>query len=78
MWGVLQRQKNRLDGKQEYLMLRREGGFLLFDTRQQARDEINARFGYIRDRPDLRKEPHGWKMPIPVRVKITTAKGGKP
>ena len=42
----------------------------LFRTRQQARDFREERFGYLRDRPDLKAEPHGWRMPRVVKVKI--------
>jgi len=68
-WGGMWRSENRLDGKTRGL---------LFDdclpvlrcTRREMREYIEKRYGYIRKRPDLRSEPHGWKMPIPVRVWI--------
>lgn len=43
---------------------------LLFRTRSEAREWIEKEYGYLRTRPDLQAEPHGWKMPIPVRVVI--------
>jgi len=30
----------------------------LFETRKAARAYANERFGYIRERPDLRRDPH--------------------
>lgn len=43
---------------------------LLFTTRSEARRYICERYGYIKTRPDLQAEPHGWKMPVPVRVAV--------
>lgn len=71
-WAVLCKSHNQLDGYQVYL----DGTpdhpcrTLLFDTRAATRDFIKEKYGYIRTRPDLRAEPHGWMMPAPVRVKI--------
>lgn len=44
--------------------------FLLFETRREARDYVRDRYGYIRNRPDLRRPPHNWRMPAPVKVAI--------
>ena len=66
-WGVLWRQSSTLDGKSEHLCFENLLP-VLFVTRAEARAWANARFGYIKDRPDLRAEPYGWKMPVPVRV----------
>ncbi len=68
-WGVLFRSDCKLDGKREHLMFENNLP-ALFVTRKQAREWITKNYGYIRTRPDLRAEPHGWKIPIPVRVKI--------
>ena len=43
----------------------------LFRTRDEARKYANERLGYIKRRPDLREDPHGWRMPTPIRVVIT-------
>ncbi len=69
-WAVQWRSDNRLDGKTRHFMWDGVQPFL-FRTRQKARDAIRERWGYIRNRPDLRREPCGWKMPIPVRVTVT-------
>lgn len=86
-WGILWRSENRLDGKTEYLI---GEGFdrtrklspvrtLLFQTRKEARRFCDETLGYIKTRPDLRAEPHGWKTPKVVKVIITVraAKGVK-
>jgi hypothetical protein len=86
-WGVLWRSVNRLDGQKRALLgdvtaphgdghpvVKPAGAAqsaLTFKTRAAALAFINDRYGYIRDRADLRREPHGWRMPIPVRVRIT-------
>lgn len=44
---------------------------LLFRTRKEARAWIEANYGYIRTRPDLRAAPHGWRMPQAVLVTVT-------
>lgn len=46
-------------------------GPLLFFTRREARAHITKECGFIKTRPDLRAEPHGWKMPRAVRVAVT-------
>ena len=82
-WGVLWRECNRLDGKRERLIGRygwgepepathlagHKVGF--FESRQKAREFIKREFGYIASRPDLRREPHGWKMPQALKVAVT-------
>lgn len=68
LWAI----KWRSDNKLEYIIY--YGGSLgcprLFRTRIEARHYIEEKYGFIRDREDLQIEPHGWKMPIPVKVKI--------
>ena len=64
-WGVLWRQRNKLEGHLEQLL------WGTFATRQQAQRWIEDHYGYIRTRPELRREPYGWRMPKAVRVTIT-------
>lgn len=71
VWGALWRQRNLLDGKWTHLINRGDTLPALFTTRREARAFIEQEYGYIRKRPDLRGEPHGWKMPIPVRVQVS-------
>ncbi|WP_299663915.1 hypothetical protein [uncultured Ruegeria sp.] len=47
------------------------GDLPLFKTRQECREFINERYGYIKSRPDLRRAPYSWRLPRPVRVVIT-------
>ena len=68
-WGGLWRSGNNLDGKREHLIFDNCLP-VLKTTRREMRLYIKDRYGYIATRPDLRNEPHGWKMPIPVRVEI--------
>ena len=42
----------------------------LFKTRHEARAWANEEYGYIKTRLDLRAQPHGWRMPRPVRVRL--------
>lgn len=69
-WGLLWRSYNALDGPTERLMWDGVYRPTLFRTRGEARDYIQNTWGYIHKRPDLRREPHGWKMPRAVRVRI--------
>jgi hypothetical protein len=65
-WSVLWRSRNQLDGDTQRLM---HG--VVFNTRREARAYVSQKYGYIRHRPDLRRDPHGWRMPKVVRVIIT-------
>jgi hypothetical protein len=72
-WSALWHSKNRLNGLREHLCF--ENGLpALFVTRKQCREWIAEKYGYIKTRRDLREEPHGWRIPRPVRVTITVNK----
>ncbi len=71
-WGVLWRQVNGLNGTYSQVMWDR-GIPLLFHTRQEARAWARTNYGYVAKRPDLRRYPHGWRMPQAVRVGVTVA-----
>jgi hypothetical protein len=73
LWAPKWYSKNRLDGVSEYLMWD-EGLPALFRTRRECRDWISFTHGYIREREDLRTEPHGWRLPRPVRVEVVEMK----
>lgn len=77
LWSVLWRSKNRLDGTSEHLLWEKPGRPAIFATRRETREWIEKEFGYIRHRADLRAEPHGWRMPIAVRI-VITVRGEKP
>ena len=49
---------------------------VVFGTRAEARQWIGQRFGYIRYRQDLRREPHGWRMPKAVRIQVLVRERG--
>ena len=72
-WGILWRSDNRLDGRRRHLVgdATLTVPMRLFRTRGEAREYIKSEYGYIAERPDLRTEPHGWKMPIVVKVCVT-------
>lgn len=70
IWGALWRSDNKMDGYREWLLNGPNCLPVMFRTRREARAYIDETLGYIRERPDLRAQPHGWKIPIPVRVKV--------
>jgi hypothetical protein len=74
-WAVEWNSKNKLDGRVSRLQWGH--GLELFRTRLECRELIEERYGYIRKRPDLRREPHGWRMPIAVRVGVGRIARGK-
>lgn len=69
LWGALWISENKADGLTRHL-LHANCKPALFVTRARARRYIRENYGYIRKRPDLREEPHGWRMPRPVRVRV--------
>ncbi len=74
-WGVQWYSRNRVDGESRHLQWQPvpdgcPGDFILFRTRAQCRAYIDQHYGYIRERPDLLREPHGWRVPRAVRVKV--------
>lgn len=73
-WAILWRSKNSLDGERALLLGTPQHACrtLLFDNRSGARAHIANECGYnIKGRPDLRRQPFGWRMPVPVRVRIS-------
>lgn len=70
LWGVQWRSDNHADGKERHLVWDYGPTPLLFKTRRAAQKYINEHYDYIRSRPDLRVEPFGWKMPIPIKVRV--------
>jgi hypothetical protein len=78
-WSIKWRSQNRLDGKVEYLLgtTVHPSRTVLFETRRQAIEYREREFGYLRKRPDLRREPHGWKMPLVMRVEVMIREVGQ-
>ena len=72
-WGILWRSENQLNGRREFL-IGDVGSIVktqLFRTFREARAACAKEYGYIKARPDLQAEPHGWKMPKVVKVTVT-------
>jgi hypothetical protein len=72
-WAAEWRSVNRLDGERRHVIYEQSerGTFpALFRTRRECRAFIKAKFDYIRERPDLRAEPHGWHVPQAVLVTV--------
>ncbi len=69
-WGAVWHSKNRLDGITRYIIFE---NYLpvMFVTKREIQDYIKKRYGYIATRKDLRVEPHCWRMPKPVKLKIS-------
>lgn len=67
-WAILQRSNNNLDGRRGWIDYH-NGIPILFKTKREAAAYIKENYAYFK-RADLRLEPHGWLMPIPVRVTI--------
>lgn len=77
MWGILWRSDNKLDGKTRRLQIGDGHKWpLVFRTKKAAQQHIKERYGYIAKCRDLRIEPHGWRIPIPVRISIVHAEAG--
>jgi len=70
LWAGEWYSRNRLDGTRTHLLY---DNCLpcLFKTRKLCREYIQEKYGYIKDRKDLRDEPHGWRLPRPIKVRIT-------
>ena len=75
LWAALWWQRDSLDGNYEHIM-NEDCLPKLFRTRRECRTWIKENYGYIKNRPDLRKYPHGWRLPKAIKVKITQ-EGGK-
>jgi hypothetical protein len=68
-WAIQWRSKTQRDGEARFFMWAGISPHL-FRTRAKARRFIKSRYGYIKHRPDLRGEPHGWRMPQAVKVRV--------
>lgn len=73
LWAVLWQSENRLDGKRAHIMNGGDCLPVLFRSRRAARQYAAEHYGYIATRPDLRREPHGWKMPQAIKVRLVLA-----
>ena len=69
LWAAQWYSRNRVDGEHRHL-LNEDCLPVLFRTRARCRAYIQQKYGYIKDREDLRAEPHGWRVPRAVKVSI--------
>ena len=69
-WAVEGHIRNRSDGDRRDLVWNRTDRFRVFETRRECRAYIEGDWGFLRTRPDLRAEPHGWRIPRAVRVTV--------
>ena len=77
-WGVLWRVNNKASGEILSLIYAETGTPVLFKSKRLAKEWIRQNHASVAHRTDLRAEPYGWRMPIPVRVSITfEAVGGE-
>lgn len=71
-WAILHRSDNLLDGARAWLEGEPNGTTRtrLFRTKREALAWCREKHGWIKGRPDVRREPHGMFMPRVVRVRI--------
>jgi len=69
LWAGQWYSHNRLDGVKRHIFYE---NYLpvVFRTRRECREWIEERYGYIKDREDLRREPHGWRLPRAVKIEL--------
>lgn len=69
-WALKWHSKNKADGINEHIIF---DNCLpkFFLRRKVARMYANEKYGYIKTRKDLREEPHGWRFPRTIKVRIT-------
>jgi hypothetical protein len=64
--------KNQTDGEtRRFMTFDYDQRDFICRTRRECRTLIREQWGYIAKRTDLRREPHGWRLPRAVRVRIT-------
>jgi hypothetical protein len=72
LWAGQWHSKSSLDGDVRHILY--ENCLpVLRRTRSEMREYIEQKYGYIRDRADLRQQPHGWRIPQAVKVEIIIA-----
>ena len=70
LWAAQWHSKHALDGDRKYILYDLDCLPMLFKTRARCRKWIKEKYGYIAERPDLRAEPFGWRMPQAVKVEL--------
>ncbi len=74
LWAGEWHSKNDLDGERRHILYHNCLP-VLFRTRREIRAYIKKEYGYIAHRPDLQMEPHGWKTPQAIRVRVLKVGG---
>jgi len=69
LWAAEWHSKCLLDGEKRHI-INMNLLPVLFRTRRKCREFIENNYGYINERPDLKAEPHGWRIPQAVKVEI--------
>jgi hypothetical protein len=69
IWAGQWHSFNRLDGDVRHILYENNLP-KLFRTRKLCREFIKEKYGYIAERQDLQKEPHGWCMPKAIKVNV--------
>ena len=69
-WAVEGRASSKAGGERQFPTWDQHDRFRVFETRRDCRAYIEERWGYLRERPDLRAGPFGWRMPRAVRVTV--------
>ena len=77
LWASQWRENSSLDGYREHFIYGDDCLPKLFRKRSECRAWIKEKYGYIAERPDLRVEPYGWRMPQPVKVEVVLLEGTK-
>lgn len=70
LWAAEWYSKNNLGGITRHIIYNHDCFPALFHTRRECREFIKSKYGYIAERDDLQREPHGWRIPKPVKVEI--------
>ena len=70
LWAGQWYSHNRLDGVRKHILYGNNCLPVLFGTRKECREYIEKNYGYIKNRKDLREEPHGWRLPRAIKVNI--------
>ena len=74
-WGALWHSKSKLNGVRKHIIF--ENCLpVLFCTKKEINEYIKKTYGYIATRKDLRVEPHCWRIPKPIKLKITIKNRG--
>lgn len=69
LWAAQWHSRNKTEGDKKHICYENCMP-VIFRTRAEARKWIELRYGFIKTRPDLKQEPHGWRLPRAIKVGI--------